>query len=138
MCKIAVAALVVGLAACSVFGGGAPDPMAGWGGVWTGAYNGSAGNTGALEFEFSTDTAGVVTGVARFDTGAGMDQARLETPVLTADSVSTGLSFDGMSVEILGTRTEDVATGTFVIRPSGQQQVVDSGTWEVRRSTVKD
>lgn len=134
MRKVAVSLAALGLAGCSIFGGlrGA-DPLAGWGGVWAGEYQGGSGS-GAIEFEFNTDTAGMPVGVARFDTGMGMEQSRLESPVLTRDSLLTGLSFDGMSVEIRGARSsEEAAEGLFVVRYTGQEQPIDSGIWRARR-----
>lgn len=134
MRKVAVTLATLGFAGCSIFGGlrGA-DPLAGWGGVWTGEYHGGSGS-GGIEFEFSTDTAGVPVGVARFDTGMGMEQSGLESPVLTRDSLRAGLSFDGMSVEIRGARSnEESAEGLFVVRYTGEEQPIDSGIWRARR-----
>ena len=135
MRKLAICLAALGLAGCAIFGGlGSPDPLAGWGGSWVGEYQGGSG-AGALEFEFSTDTAGTPVGLARFDTGMGMEQTRLESPVLTRDSLYAGLSFDGMAAEIRGARgEEDSAEGTFVLRYKGQQQPIDSGIWRARRS----
>ncbi|UCC48615.1 MAG: hypothetical protein JSV41_00095 [Gemmatimonadota bacterium] len=134
MRKVAATLAALGLAGCAVFGGlrGA-DPLAGWGGVWTGEYQGGSG-AGPLEFEFSTDTAGMPVGVARFDTGMGMEQTSLGSPVLTRDSVRCELSFDGMAVEIRGARSEeDSAEGVFVVRYQGGEQPIDSGIWTAGR-----
>ncbi len=131
---LAVISAALIFAACAILGGGsAPDPLAGWAGVWSGSYYGSTGGAGLLELEFSTDTAGLPTGLARFDTGMGPTQAPLEALQLTADSVKTVIYFQGMSAEIAGTRNADQAEGSYVVRPEGQDQVADSGTWEVTR-----
>jgi len=134
MRKMAICLAALALSGCAVFGGlGSADPLAGWGGVWVGEYQGGSG-AGALELEFSTDTAGTLVGVARFDTGMGMEQTRLESPVLTRDSLFAGLSFDGMSAEIRGARGEqDSAQGTFLLRYTGQEQPIDSGIWRASR-----
>lgn len=134
MRKMAICLAALGLAGCAIFGGlGGADLLAGWGGVWVGEYQGGSG-TGALEFEFSTDTAGTLIGVARFDSGMGMEQTRLESPLLTRDSLYAGLSFDGMSAEIRGARGEqETAEGTYVLRYTGQEQPIDSGIWRARR-----
>jgi hypothetical protein len=125
---------VAGLVGCSIFGGsGGPDPLAGWGGSWTGQYRSSFGDTGSLEIELSTDTAGVAVGIARFESGYGMQRTSMDALVLTADSIRTMLRFEGMVAEILGSRLEDSAEGTFAVRPEGQGDVVDSGSWELSR-----
>ncbi|UCF19991.1 MAG: hypothetical protein JSU87_00850 [Gemmatimonadota bacterium] len=131
---LAVTLVALTVAACAILGGGgAPDPLAGWAGVWSGSYYGSMGDAGPLELEFSTDTAGLPAGLARFDTGMGPTQAPLEALALTADSVRAMIYFEGMSAEIAGTRTEDKAEGSYVVRPEGQDEVVDSGSWEIAR-----
>jgi hypothetical protein len=125
---------VAGLVGCSIFGGsGGPDPLAGWGGVWSGQHRSSYGDSGSLEIELSTDTAGVAVGIARFESGYGMQRTSMDALVLTGDSIRTMLKFEGMVAEILGTRVEDIAEGTYVVRPEGQGDVVDSGSWELSR-----
>lgn len=134
MRRVALAAGVLFLAGCAVFGGGSgPDPLAGWGGVWVGEYQGDTGGFGALEFEFVVDTAGMPAGVARFDRGAGMEEVPLEASRMTADSMSTVMRFDGMMAEIRGVRSEARAQGTYLVKTADQSQVVDSGTWEAAR-----
>ena len=129
---VVLAALAV--TACSVIGGSSgPDPLAGWGGSWLGTYYGAAGNSGSLEFDISTDTAGPPLGVARFHTGAGVERARMLDPAFTTDSMETRMMFDGMSVEIRGARLQDRAEGTYLFRASSSGSVIDSGTWEVER-----
>ncbi|NIP74677.1 MAG: hypothetical protein GTN90_01225, partial [Xanthomonadales bacterium] len=59
----------------------------------------------ALEFEFGVDTAGMPSGVARFDRGMGMEQVPLEASRMTQDSMRTVLRFDGLMAEIRGVRT---------------------------------
>jgi hypothetical protein len=89
-----------------------------------------------LELEFSMDTTGSPVGVARFDGGGGMQEARLQDLMLTRDSLTTALYFDGMSAEIRGAREADQAEGVYVLRPTGQEQVIDSGTWELARKAA--
>ncbi len=139
MRRVALAAGVLFLAGCAVFGGGrGPDPLAGWGGLWVGEYRGDTGGFGALEFEFSVDTAGMPGGVARFDRGAGMEEVPLEASRMTADSLSTVMQFDGMMAEIRGVRTEARAQGTYLVKTADQSQVVDSGVWEAARGSGTD
>ncbi len=139
MGKLALTAFVLFLAGCAVFGGGAaPDPLAGWGGVWVGEYQGDAGGFGALEIEFAVDTAGLPGGVARFDRGAGMEEVTLEASRLTADSMSTVMRFDGMMAEIQGVRSEGRAQGTYLVVTADKTQVVDSGVWELARQSGGD
>ncbi len=134
MRRLALAAGVMLIAGCAIFGGGkGPDPLAGWGGVWVGEYRGDTGGFGALEFEFSVDTAGLPSGVARFDRGAGMEQVPLEGSRMTADSLRTVMRFDGMMAEIRGVRTEASAQGTYLVRTADQSEVVDSGVWDAVR-----
>lgn len=135
MRKLAVMLVAVAFAGCALLGGsGGKGPLAGWEGVWTGSFFGSAGDVGMLELEFSSDTAGLPVGVARFDAGGGMQEARLQDLMLTRDSVTSALYFDGMSAEIRGARQADQAEGVYMLRPTGQEQVIDSGTWELARS----
>jgi hypothetical protein len=131
---LAVASLVLALGACSVIPGGLePDPLAGWGGTWTGTYQASSGNTGALEFEINTDTTGAPMGAASFNPASSNGRARMETPILTADSLNTSFRFQGMVAEIAGVRTEDQAEGIYRLHSEDTQQVFDSGTWRVTR-----
>ncbi len=139
MRKVALAAGVLLVAGCAIFGGGrGPDPLAGWGGLWVGEYRADSGGFGALEFEFSVDTAGLPSGVARFDRGAGMEEVPLEASRMTADSMRTVLRFDGLMAEIRGVRTEARAQGTYVVRTADQAQDVDSGVWEAARGSGSD
>jgi hypothetical protein len=125
---------VAGLVGCSIFGGsGGPDPLAGWGGIWSGQYRSSYGDAGSLEIELAVDTAGVPVGIARFESGYGMQRTSMDALMLTGDSIRTFLRFEGMVAEILGSRLEDSAEGTFTVRPEGQGDVVDSGSWELAR-----
>ena len=131
MRKLAIAFVAAALVGCSVFGGGGgPDPLAGWGGLWAGEYEGGGGY-GPLEMELSVDTAGMAMGVTRFDRGYGMEQYPLTTLYLTADSVTTEFSLEGMVAMISGTREADQASGTFVLEAGGG--VMDSGNWRLTR-----
>ncbi len=139
MRRVALAAGVLLIAGCAVFGGGkAPDPLAGWGGLWVGEYRGDSGGFGALEFEFSVETAGLPAGVARFDRGAGMEEVPLEASRMTADSMRTVLRFDGLMAEIRGVRSQSRAQGTYLVRTADQPEVVDSGSWEAVRGSGSD
>lgn len=131
MRKLAIALATAALVGCAIFGGGAgPDPLAGWGGLWAGEYEGSAGGYGPLEMELSVDTAGLPAGVTRFDQGYGMEQHRLTNLYLTADSIIAEFDFEGMLARISGTREEEVARGSYVIEASGGG-VMDSGSWRL-------
>ncbi len=138
MRRVAFASCALLLAGCAIFGGGtAPDPLAGWGGLWVGEYEGDTGGFGALEFEFSVDTAGTPAGVARFDRGMGMEQVALEATAMRRDSLRTSMRFDGMLAEIRGTRSDERAEGTYVLRTADQERVVvDSGTWGATRQNT--
>lgn len=132
---LAIGSLVLALGACSVIPGGlGPDPLAGWGGTWSGLYQASSGNTGALEFEINTDTSGAPVGTASFNPAASNGRARMETPILTADSLKTSFRFQGMVAEIAGVRTEDQAEGIYRLHSEDMQQVFDAGTWQVTRN----
>ncbi len=131
MREVAVAVATACLLACSIFGGAAGlDPLAGWGGLWAGEYEGGGGY-GPLELELRADTAGMPTGVARFDRGFGMEAHRLTSLVLTQDSITTSLSFEGMVARIRGAREADEATGTFVVDAGGG--TMDYGSWRLTR-----
>ncbi|UCC81633.1 MAG: hypothetical protein JSW46_11490 [Gemmatimonadota bacterium] len=131
MRKLAIAFATAALMGCAIFGGGGgPDPLAGWGGLWAGEYEGGGGGYGPLEVELSVDTAGLPAGVTRFDQGYGMEQHRLTDLRLTADSIVAGFNFEGMLAVISGTREAEVARGSYVIEASGGG-VVDSGSWRL-------
>jgi hypothetical protein len=137
MRKFAATLTAVAFAGCGLFGGsGGTGPLAGWAGEWTGSFFGSGGDVGMLELEFSTDTMGAPVGVARFDAGGGIQESRLQDLMLTWDSLTTALYFDGMSAEIRGARKADQAEGVYVLRPTGEGQVIDSGTWELARNAA--
>jgi len=132
MRKLAIAFAAAALVGCAVFGGGGgPDPLAGWGGLWSGEYEGGAGY-GPLEVELSVDTAGQPAGVTRFDQGYGMEQHRLTSLYLTADSVIAEFTFEGMLAQLSGTREAEVARGSYVIEAGGG--VMDSGSWRLTRT----
>lgn len=125
------------LAAYACAGTGKPDPLAGWGGNWVGEYASSFGNSGAIELGFSVDSAGATVGVIRFDAGMGMQSAPLESLVLTADSVTATLRFDGMVAEVAGVRRQDTAEGTYTVVPEGAMEIADSGTWNTTRTPAE-
>jgi hypothetical protein len=132
MRKLGIAMATLALIGCAVFGGGGgPDPLAGWGGLWAGEYEGGGGY-GPLEMELSVDTAGLPAGVTRFDQGYGMEQHRLESLYLTADSIIAEFNFDGMLARISGTREAEQARGSYVVEASGGG-VADSGSWTLSR-----
>lgn len=134
MHKAILAGSFIALVGCSLFGGGKQaDPMAGWGGVWVGDYTGDMGAVGYLEIQIATDSLGSVAGLARFDSGGGRMEAPLSSLVLTADSITTKILFDGAEATVEGSRTEDAAAGTYVVRPEGAEDIIDSGTWELAR-----
>jgi hypothetical protein len=133
MRKLAIAFATAALVGCSIFGGGGgPDPLAGWGGLWAGEYEG-AGGYGPLEMELSVDTAGLPTGVTRFDRGFGMEHYPLTSLYLTEDSVTTEFAFEGMVAVISGTREAEQASGSFIVEAGGGE-VMDSGTWRLTRN----
>lgn len=130
MRKVVIALAAAALVGCSIFGGGGgPDPLAGWGGLWAGEYE-SAGGYGPLELELSVDTAGQPAGVTRFDQGYGMEQHRLSGLYLTADSIRAEFNFEGMLAVIAGTREAEVARGGYTVETS-DGGVVDSGSWRL-------
>jgi hypothetical protein len=132
MRKLGIAIATLALIGCAVFGGGGgPDPLAGWGGLWAGEYDGGGGY-GPLEMELSVDTAGLPAGVTRFDQGYGLEQHRLESLYLTADSIIAQFNFDGMLAQISGTREAEQARGSYIVEASGGG-VVDSGSWTLSR-----
>lgn len=136
MRRVALVAGVLLVAGCAVLGGGkAPDPLAGWGGLWIGEYRGDSGGFGALEFEFSVDSAGMPSGLARFDRGAGMEEVPLEASRLTRDSMRTVMRFDGLMAEIRGVRSEARAQGSYMVQTADQSEVLDSGSWEAARGS---
>lgn len=131
MRKMAIVFAAVALVGCAIFGGGGgPDPLAGWGGLWAGEYEGGGGY-GPLEVELAVDTAGLPAGVTRFDQGYGMEQHRLTSLYLTADSITAEFTFEGMLARISGTREAEVARGSFVVESGGG--VMDSGSWRLTR-----
>ncbi len=133
MRKLAIALVAAALAGCAIFGGGGgPDPLAGWGGLWAGEYEGGGGGYGPLEMELSVDTAGMPAGVTRFDQGYGMERHPLTGLYLTADSITAEFGFEGMIARITGTREEEVARGRYVVEASGGG-VMDSGSWRLTR-----
>ncbi len=132
-----VALAAAGLTACSVLGGGsAPDPLAGWGGTWSGGYQGAAGDSGSLVLEIRADTAGLPVGAARFDADGAMNQARLLDLRLSADSLHARLAFDGLSARLTGGRQGDAAEGSYLLRSSGSDALMESGTWQVVRDSL--
>ncbi|NIR44525.1 MAG: hypothetical protein GWN99_09550 [Gemmatimonadetes bacterium] len=125
------------MTACSVLRiGSTPDPLAGWGGTWSGAYQGTAGNSGSLVLEFHADTAGAPIGVAHFDADGAMNQARLLDLRLSPDSLRARLAFDGLSVRLSGSRQDEAAEGSYLLRYSGSDAVIDSGNWQVARNPL--
>jgi hypothetical protein len=131
MRKLAIAFATAALVGCSIFGGGGPDPLAGWGGLWAGEYEGGGGY-GPLEMELGVDTAGLPAGVTRFDQGYGLEQHPLTSLHLTEDSVTAEFSFEGMLARISGTREAEQARGSFVLEAGGGG-VMDSGSWTLTR-----
>jgi hypothetical protein len=129
MRKLAIAFATAALVGCSIFGGGGgPDPLVGWGGLWAGDYEGASGYAGPLELELSVDTAGLPAGVTRFDQGYGMEQRPLTSLYLTEDSITVEFDFEGMLVALSGTREAEVALGTYLVKAGGGG-VMDSGDW---------
>lgn len=129
---------LVAFVGCSLFGGsGKPDPTKGWSGVWTGRYSSSYGGSGSLELELSTDTLGTVVGVARFEAGYGLQRSRLDSLVLTVDSLRTAMRFDGLRAAIVGKRLGDAADGAYTVRPGGGGEIVDAGSWTLARRPVE-